>query len=468
MWLLAAIALGVTASPVAAQTYYEDVRPILDRNCVTCHAEAQVAFSMEDPERTYRRRRAIGQTVAERRMPPWLAEPGHQQYVADRSLSARDVKTITDWVAAEYPKGDPQGYEPPAGAWGPEISAFDADVSLELIPDQSYLPAQDRDDDYRCFVVRWPDTGPTYITGFRGAPGNLNVAHHIVLYAAGPEYSERFAELADMEEGAGYTCYGGPLPDRLFDPERRAEYEARYPDGLREISRANRWLAHWAPGMDGFSFPEGTGLPIEPGSAVVVQMHYYSAHSPGESDSGSRMEFLTSAQVERPAYNFPFTDNDWFQGREEGTMVVPPGGNATYSLTASLEDLLPEIAHALDVEADSIQDLTIHSANLHMHKFGASGVISLTHVDGEVETLLSVPAWDLGWQRDFEFVEPKHFAREDFAGTHLKVECTYHNPTDSPVYGGLGSEDEMCFNLPYLSVGVNPTITATEAGTGNR
>lgn len=459
--LVAVAVAAALAAPASAQTYYEDVRPLLDQNCMTCHSEAGVAFSMADAERTYRRRRAIRTAVAERQMPPWLAEAGHQQYVGDRSLSAAEVKIITDWAQADYPKGDPARYEAPEYS-APAGDSFRPDVTLDLIPGGSYLPAQDRDDDYRCFVTRWPDTGPTYITGFRGAPGNLNVAHHIVLYATGPEYADRFAELEDVEEGAGYTCFGGALPDQLFDPERRAAYEEQYPNGLREISRANRWLAHWAPGMDGYSFPEGTGLPIESGSAVIVQMHYYSAHSPGESDSGTRMEFVTRPDVERAAYNFPFTDNDWFQGREEGTMVVPPGENSTYSLTASLEDLLPEIGHALDVEADSITDLTIHSANLHMHKFGSSGAIFLTHGDGEEEMLLAVPDWDLGWQRDFEFADPKHFMREEFADTRLTVTCTYHNPTEKPVYGGLGSEDEMCFNLPYLSVGVGASRKATE------
>lgn len=464
--LFAALSISLS-SPTAAQTYYADVRPVIDQNCVTCHSEAGVAFSMEDAERTYTRRRAIGRAVAERRMPPWLAEAGHQEYVGDRSLNARDLKTIVDWVEADYPKGDGGGYEAPSFIAATHAPEFKADVSLELIPGSSYLPPQDRKDDYRCFVVEWPDSGPTYITGFRGAPGNLNVAHHIVLYAAGPEYTERFVELPDMEKGEGYGCFNGSLPDQLFEQANRAAYEARYPDGLREISRANRWLAHWAPGMDGHTFPEGTGLPIESGSVVIVQMHYFSAHAPGEADSGTRMEFTTAANVERPAYNFPFTRNSWFSGKEEGSMVVPAGQSATYSLSTTLDNLLPEIAHALDVKPDDIQDLTIHSANLHMHKFGAAGEITLTDEHGRVETLLSVPEWDLGWQRDFQFVNPKHVSRDAFETTRMMVECVYQNDTEQTVYGGLGSEDEMCFNLPYISVGLESAASSTKSS-GNR
>jgi hypothetical protein len=44
-----------------------------------------------------------------------------------------------------------------------------------------------------------------------------------------------------------------------------------------------------------------------------------------------------------------------------------------------------------------------------MHAFGQSGVITLTDRNGRKETLLSVPRWDLRWQRDFTLVEPRIF-----------------------------------------------------------
>ena len=87
-------------------------------------------------------------------------------------------------------------------------------------------------------------------------------------------------------DGPGYTCFGGTLPDELGRREDRAAYEARYPDGLRELSRASAWLAHWAPGMDGHVFPEGTGIYMEPGDGLVIQMHYYGSAAPGERDAG--------------------------------------------------------------------------------------------------------------------------------------------------------------------------------------
>ncbi len=59
-WLaVAAVVLLAAFEPSAAgaQEYYADVRPILTANCVGCHSEAGIAWSMEDPEEAYERRR---------------------------------------------------------------------------------------------------------------------------------------------------------------------------------------------------------------------------------------------------------------------------------------------------------------------------------------------------------------------------------------------------------------------------
>ena len=78
-------------------------------------------------------------------------------------------------------------------------------------------------------------------------------------------------------------------------------------------------------------------------------------------------------------------------------------------------------------------------------------------------TLLSVPEWNLHWQRDFAFVHPKVLDREQLERASLRVRCTYRNPTDEVVYGGYGSFDEMCFNMSYVAVQLGDR--ATEAGT---
>lgn len=460
--LAAAFVLAAAAVPLSAQDYYSDIRPILTANCVRCHSDSGVGWSMEDPEEAFRKRRQIAGMILDRTMPPWLAEPGHQDYVGDMSLSPAVLDVVRSWRDAGMPKGEAR----PDAAPPARHAGFQADVSIELMPGGSYLPEQSDTDEYRCFVVDWTGDEVSWVTGFRAVPGNLRVAHHVVVHAVSPEMRDRFKELEDGEEGRGYRCFGGALPDRLDGRAEREAYEARYPSGVRELSRGNWWLAHWAPGMDGHRFPEGTGLRLEPGSALVVQMHYYTREAPGESDAGTRLDFQVASSVERPALHLAQTRNAWLVAERNGSMVIPPGERATYEVADDLGDLVGYIARITDVEEDRIQALEIHSANLHMHAFGHSGRITLTDRNGRQETLLNVPRWDLAWQRDFTFVEPKVFARDELEGTRLGVECTYQNDTEDTVYGGYGSFDEMCFNFSYIAVRTGEV--ATESGGAQR
>ncbi len=445
--------------------YYGVIRPLLLQNCMGCHAEEGPGWSMVDPEETFARNRLIASMVTQRQMPPWLAAPGHQAYLGDLSLSDETVRHFEAWRAAGFPRGTPvsdeaHGLHDHGGvghAHGGHGGPFVPEVSLEVLPGDRFLPNQEDPDDYRCFVVDWEGEEEAWMTGFRALPGNLAVAHHVVIYAVDAHLAPRFHELvAEEAEQPGYQCFGGALPDRLGIRAQREAYEARYPDGVRELSLGNYWLAHWAPGMDGHVFPEGTGIRLEPGAALVVQIHYYAADFPGEYDEGTRVEFQLASEVERPAFHFQQTRGDWLVSERNRTMVIEPGATATYEVRDGMEPLLPYISRLTRVPVERIGALEIHSANLHMHAFGHSGEISLTHPTGAREVLLSVPRWDLRWQRDFTFAEPKVFPRNVLRGVFLTTQCTFQNPTEQVVYGGYGSYDEMCFNFSYIAVRVLP------------
>ncbi len=456
--LLASVAV---VAAVGAPDYHRDIRPLVEANCLGCHSESGVSFSMEDPDVAYQLGPAMVQAVAARRMPPWLAEPGHQQYVDDKALSAAEIKVFADWAEAGYPKGTARSgasARPPAAR-----GKFAADLSIKVMSDAGYLPVQTRKDDYRCFVLDWPMQQEAYVTGFRAVPGNTRVAHHLVLFAIEPQLASRFKALEAAEDGEGYQCFGGAVPDRLGAPENRKAYEAQHPDGVRELQRGHFWLAHWAPGMDGYRFPADTGVRLEPGSVLVAQMHYYAGFAPGEMDQGSRMEFQVAKSVQKPAFYLPLTEDRWLGSSDNQSMVVPKGQRATYETSVQLGDLQKYVSRITKVPEEEIAALELHSANLHMHSYGSSGRINLTDANGRRETLLSVPRWDIAWQRDFTFDAPKVFPKEDLKRTRIAVECTFENPGEEPVYGGLGSDDEMCFNFSYIAVQRAPAAAPAAA-----
>ena len=443
------IATILSARPAFAEVeFHKDVMPLIAASCIICHAEDGVSFSFEDPDETYNYRAAISLAVENGRMPPWLAEPGHQDYIGDYSLTADEKSLIADWAAAGYPRSE----SVLVAASHAEIKTFDADLTIAVLPDGSYLPPQDRTDEYRCFIVDWPYETDKYVTGFKAEPGNTRVAHHLVNHAIGPDAVAILKALSEEEEGPGHRCFGGPLPDRIGDDGMKEEIEARFPGGWDKLIEENYWLSHWAPGMYGEEFPAETGVLMVPGSAIVVQMHYYTAFARGESDSNTVMHFQVADNVRKPSINYPLSSGRWLYGSRNNSMEIFPGTSATFEASEGFDDIADYAAEVLKVDPEEISGMELQSANVHMHAFGASGVASLLDSDGRKQTLLNIPNWDLAWQRDFMFTESKVIPRSEFERSRLIVECTFRNDTEKTVYGGYGSDDEMCFNFSYVSI----------------
>src|SRR5690606_26457148 len=120
---------------------------------------------------------------------------------------------------------------------------------------EDYVP-QIAPDDYRCFILDWPYEDPKFITGLGVTPGNEKIVHHLVGYIVTPDLVGELNTLENRDSTYGYTCFGDPKVGSFIDIEQV------------------KWMGSWAPGGVGQDFPAGTGLRVEPGSKIVVQMHY--------------------------------------------------------------------------------------------------------------------------------------------------------------------------------------------------
>src|ERR1700745_3607152 len=108
-------ATGVTATP----TFYRDVLPIFQAHCQRCHRQGEIGpmpLTAYHPARV--KAAAIRDRVQKRIMPPWFANPCCGHFANDPSLTDAQIATISDWVAAGTPAGDPHD-APPAPAWTP-------------------------------------------------------------------------------------------------------------------------------------------------------------------------------------------------------------------------------------------------------------------------------------------------------------------------------------------------------------
>lgn len=447
----AAETLPPQSADAQSLTWHKDIRPLMELKCLSCHNPGGLAGLELNSYATVKAlRNSIKAAVVTRRMPPWLAEEGHQLYRDDLSLSAAEIKKVVDWVDLGAEEGSPNDYVPPT-----RPAAFQADVILPIFPDGgSYLPDQTASDEYRCFILPLGESlgNNAYITGFNTLAGNKKIAHHLVAFMVTPEIVSVLNELDAAEEGRGYRCFGGALPDRLGDAEVQAALEAKYPGILAKLNSETYWLAHWAPGMDeGYAFPEDTGIKVPSGGAFVIQMHYYTQDARGEADQNTKFAMMLAPSVKKPAFYYPLTNMDWLESRNNRSMVIPAGSSASYSVEAPLSRVAAYGGNVLKQPLSAVKNLEMHSANLHMHAVGASGRISLRTEGGREETLLNIPAWDLHWQRDFQFATPKVMAPTVWSSIMNRVSCTYDNPGNTEVFGGYGSFDEMCFNFGYFA-----------------
>lgn len=428
---------GNNATQETALTYHRDIAPILAERCNNCHAPGGIGpFTLDSYEKVAMLKDAVKASVMERSMPPWQASKDCAEYFGDPSLSDEEVQKIAQWVEAGAPEGDPS-QAPAEQTQEREQGLTRVDKTLTL--PEPYTPSL-QPDDYRCFMMDWPETETKFVTGFSVKPDNLTITHHVIAFLIKPELVDQYKALDDGEEGPGWTCYGGPGGDDDIE---------------------TRWVGAWAPGGRDSDFPEGTGIRIEPGSKIVVQMHYNTLNGVG--DDQTSLDFKVDDAVEREALIMPFANPAWLRG----AMGIPADeAAAKHKFSTDVADWIPYLSDSR-VSGGTYR---IYSASLHMHNLGTSAKTWIEREDGQEECLLDIKEWDFHWQRFYPFEQYKLYER----GDKLHLSCTWDNSQANQVSGmvdtdgdgegdtyqqletadrnwGEGTTDEMCLGIYFLT-----------------
>ncbi|HVH28577.1 MAG TPA: cytochrome c [Vicinamibacterales bacterium] len=221
---------SATVAPVGQEvTFSRNVAPILYANCVYCHRPGEVApMSLLTYQSARPWARAIKRMVAERRMPPWLADPHFSSFSNDRRLSDTDIHTIVAWVDGGAREGDPADLpKPPQFAEGWQIGVPDLVLTMKepyKIPAAGAIPwVSLASEDYV-----FPED--VWVQAIEIRPGNRAVVHHAVAQA------------------------------NLIAPGQ-AQAQAQ---GLHLYS----------PGLDAMIWRDGYGKLIRKGTTISFQMHY--------------------------------------------------------------------------------------------------------------------------------------------------------------------------------------------------
>lgn len=394
--LLAALPACAPAVPEGEVTYYEDIRPILAENCLRCHDGAGIApFGLG----TYEEARTVSERMRnatrDRIMPPYLVDASGDcnQFRDAARLTDEEIALIDAWHVQGNPMGDPNTEEPvvtPPHTLDGTVATID--LGTEYAPDVTV------DDDYRCFVVDAPRGG--FVTGYEVHPDNAAIVHHVLVYEPSDATQGTRAEGLDTaEEGPGYTCYGGPGVDAAP-------------------------VVLWAPGGGATNFPRGTGVEIEAGQPLVIQVHYNLQAGDGLDRTRIDLEFADTAS---PAYIIPIADYSF---------ALPPRMPLVSSSdTFSLSELPVSVR--------------VHGTFPHMHTLGRSLTVDRIAADGTEACMTDVPRWDFNWQLAYWYETPIRITPED----QVRITCTFSTMERSDtVTWGEGTEDEMCLNFFYVTL----------------
>jgi hypothetical protein len=421
---------GQITPPDGGWTYYHDVQPIVQTKCAGCHFPGGIApFSLltfndvvSHLDGGYGS--GIVNSVLTGLMPPWPPASNCNTYEYSRALTPDQSTILLAWGMSGAPEGDPADQVmgvPPGGG----LSRTDLTLAMRA----SYTP-QLAPDDYRCFVMDWPEQAPTHVTGVLVRPGVPAEVHHTIVYLIPPAQAAAYAALDGVDGQPGYQCFGGPGGA-----------------GLPNV------LGAWVPGNSAADYPPGTGITVQPGSKIVVQMHYNTFN--GVSPDLSHFDFKLDQSVPTEAALFLFFDLNWVF--TPSSMTIPAGqADVEHSYQADVTTYL----NALTGSAlPNHVPIKIYTSLNHMHLRGSHEKLSIIHADGSETCLLDTESWNFRWQGSYYLVQPETF----MPGDQLLVDCHWdnsaaHQPIENGVQltptdltWGEGTNDEMCLGAFFVT-----------------
>lgn len=423
-------------------TWHADIRPIFDAHCNGCHGPgATVApFELTDHEAVVELLPVIEASLADGSMPPWGASAGVEM-IGDLSLTADQLALFESWVEAGAPEGDPD--RPGAPITLDSVPFLGADQTLSI--EAPYAGEPGRLDEYRCFVVPWPDGAERYVTGLAVDPDNVEAVHHVLAFVVPPEGAEAFDGYDAADPLPGYACFGQPYPvDRGPTPA-----SALPPSTL---------IGAWTPGQEAQGMADGVGIGVAPGSRIVIQMHYYGLADSGVPDQ-SAVSFSTAETVAQPSCVLPLIDLGWYF--DPTSLVIPAGesdvqGSFEMSPATSFG---PVVCPDIDWQGP----LELHAVMPHQHKLGRRLELTLRRADGEQVLIVDADRYDFDWQRNYLLADPIEVG----PGDTFAVRCVWDNtppiraaadldPTPVDVHWGDDSDSEMCLVMAHFARPAEP------------
>lgn len=237
-------------------TYTKHIAPLLNRHCVECHREGEIApFALTKYSEVAGWAETLTETVNDNRMPPWHANPEFGHFSNDRRLSDDEKALLARWVSAGTPEGDPRDLPaPPQFVAGWRLPRVDQEIYMS---DEAFQVPAEGTVDYKYFVVDPGFKEDKWVQAAECRAGNRSVVHHIILF---------------------YRPPGG---------------------GRGQEDIGNGFLTATAPGANPLSLGDGMAKRVPAGSKFIFQMHYTPNGSPQQDRSSVGLMFAPAKSIRK-------------------------------------------------------------------------------------------------------------------------------------------------------------------------
>jgi hypothetical protein len=245
------------AGSVEGATFYQDVLPILQKRCQSCHRPGEIG---QMPLMTYAEARPWAQAIREqvtlRKMPPWFADPKFGKFANDPTLTAEEIATIQGWADGGVAEGTPV----PGMVWPVGWSMGKPDRLLKM--DAPFRVAAGAVVEYQYFVMPLGLKDDKWVSAVEIRPGDRTLVHHAVLYV----------------RDAGSTWRRG------MDTSKTTKADI---------------LAVYTPGAPASTWPAGMAKKIPAGADLVLQVHYTAGRKDSSDQTEVGLQFAVGAPEKR-------------------------------------------------------------------------------------------------------------------------------------------------------------------------
>ena len=359
--------------------YSTEVAPIIVEHCSVCHREDGAGpFAFNGHYSLVGWSAMVREVIMNKRMPPMQVDPAYEATPSAHFLSAEKRQKIMHWMQAGAPRGE-GAVDPLAEV--PLEKTFDwqlGEPDFVIDTPKNVIPAVGILD-YMYTEAELPFTEDKWVRAFQIEPGEERVIHNLSAFIV-------------------------PAESDFWGEEREA------------LTSERRFLGSFVPGENPATiFPEGTGVLIPAGYKLALQFHYYS--------HGRVLEDTTTIGL-------------YFHDAAPAREIVTRPVSAQFTLSPNDPEQRQLASYEFGEKA------TLLAVRPRMNQRGKHMKFDLVAPDGATETLVSVPAYNYGWQPQYWLQTPRAIE----PGTVVNVSGAFDNSLSNPFNPDFREEVEWGFD----------------------